>query len=92
MVIRMIHPLGEDYELWCELNHRLQLLRHRRMSGTGRCETCRTCDGSGIDASAVYESPDGGSAVLPVEDGGDIEPYQYASMHPMGIAVPKRGG
>lgn len=42
---------------------------------TGLCPPCRAVD----------------EGVAEVQDGGEIEPYQYASMHPMGIAVPKRG-
>lgn len=62
----MNHPLGEDYELWCEANPCPTCAGDGEVEDDeGRCETCRECDGCGIDHSAVYESTDGGSAVLP---------------------------
>jgi DnaJ-class molecular chaperone len=52
----MTHPLGESYEIWCELNPCLTCGGAGTVEDAGGGErSCLTCDGSGIDPSAVYD-------------------------------------
>jgi len=57
----MTHPLGESYEIWCDLN----ACQHCGGVGTvededGYEHDCAACNGSGIDPDAEFVSDDGG--------------------------------